>query len=68
MTKSSILIKDTPTGFLRVREEPAITASEEARVKPGDQFDLLEENSGWFKIEYEKGKQGWVYSQYAEKQ
>ena len=67
-TKSTILIKDTPTGFLRVREEPAITASEEAQVKPGDQFDLLEENSGWFKIEYEKGKQGWVYSQYAEKQ
>lgn len=67
-TKSTILIKDTPTGFLRVREEPSITASEEARVKPGDQFDLLEESLGWFKIEYEKGKQGWVYSQYAEKQ
>lgn len=67
-TKSTILIKDTPTGFLRVREEPSITASEEAQVKPGDQFDLLEETSGWFKIEYEKGKQGWVYSQYAEKQ
>src|SRR3989338_11611043 len=67
-TKSTILIKDTPTGFLRVREEPSITASEEAQVKPGDTFDLLEESIGWYKIEYEKGKQGWVYSQYAEKQ
>ncbi|OGK14780.1 hypothetical protein A3C98_01105 [Candidatus Roizmanbacteria bacterium RIFCSPHIGHO2_02_FULL_37_15] len=65
--KTTILIKDTPTGFLRVREDAAITASEEAQVKPGDTFDLLEEKNSWYKIEYEKGKEGWVYSQYAEK-
>src|SRR3989338_3183801 len=66
--KTTIVIKDTPTGFLRVREEPAVTASEEAQVKPGEKFDLLDEDNGWYKIEYEKGKEGWVYSQYAEKQ
>ncbi|MBI2641451.1 SH3 domain-containing protein, partial [Candidatus Roizmanbacteria bacterium] len=66
--KTTILIKDTPTGFLRVREEPSIETTEEAQVKPGDEFDLLDEETGWYKIEYEKGKQGWVYSQYAEKQ
>lgn len=66
-TKTKIVISDTPTGFLRVREEPSISASESAQVKPGDSFDLLEEQSGWYKIEYEKGKEGWVYSQYAEK-
>ena len=65
--KSYISILDTPTGFLRVREEPAITASEAAQVKPGEKFDLLDEDNGWYKIEYEKGKEGWVYSQYAEK-
>ncbi|OGK09188.1 hypothetical protein A2767_06575 [Candidatus Roizmanbacteria bacterium RIFCSPHIGHO2_01_FULL_35_10] len=65
--KSTITISDTPTGFLRVREEPSISASEEAQVKPGESFDLIEEQSGWYKIEYEKGKEGWVYSQYAEK-
>src|SRR3990167_8893994 len=65
--KTTILIKDTPTGFLRVREDASITASEEAQVKPGDKFDLLEEKNSWYKIEYEKGKEGWVYSQYAEK-
>ena len=65
--KTTIVIKDTPTGFLRVREEPAVTASEEAQVKPGDTFDLLDEKSGWYKIEYEIGKDGWVYSQYADK-
>lgn len=65
--KISIVVKDTPTGFLRVREEPSVTASEEARVKPGDTFSLIEEQSGWYKVEYEKGKEGWVYSQYADK-
>lgn len=65
--KTSIVVKDTPTGFLRVREEPSLSASEEAQVKPGDTFSLIEEQSGWYKIEYEKGKEGWVYSQYAEK-
>ena len=67
LKKTYISILDTPTGFLRVREEPAITASEEAQVKPGEKFDLLDEDNGWYKIEYQKGKEGWVYSQYAEK-
>ncbi|OGK11830.1 hypothetical protein A2954_05600 [Candidatus Roizmanbacteria bacterium RIFCSPLOWO2_01_FULL_37_12] len=67
-TGTKIIISDTPTGFLRVREEPSISASEAAQVKPGNSFDLLEEQNGWYKIEYEKGKEGWVYSQYAEKQ
>lgn len=65
--KVFILVKDTPTGFLRVREEPSISASESARVKPGDKFGLLEEKEGWYKIQYEDTKEGWVYSQYAEK-
>ena len=65
--KTSIVVKDTPTGFLRVREEPSISASEAAQVKPGDTFDLVDEQDGWYKIEYEKGKEGWVFSQYADK-
>ncbi|MBI4004718.1 PEGA domain-containing protein [Candidatus Roizmanbacteria bacterium] len=66
--KFLITIKDTPTGFLRVREEPSISASESGRVKPGDTFDLLDEKEGWYKIVFEKNKQGWVYSQYADKE
>lgn len=66
-TKTFIVIKDTPTGFLRVREEPSISASESARVKPGDKFLMLEEKEGWYKINYEDEKEGWVFGQYAEK-
>lgn len=65
--KGKVTISDTPTGFLRVREEPTVNASESAQVKPGQSFDMLEEKDGWYKIEYEKGKQGWISGQYATK-
>lgn len=62
-----IEIKETPTGWLRVRLEPSTTASEAAKVYPGEMYSLLDEESGWYKIEYQKGKDGWVSGQYAEK-
>jgi len=65
--KPYVLIKDTPTGFLRVRVEPSTSATEAAQVKPGEKYPYLEEKSGWFKITYESGKVGWVSGAYAEK-
>lgn len=66
--KTYIIISDTPTGFLRVRSEPSIGASESAQVNPKSRFEVIEEKTGWYKIMYEKDKYGWVYSQYAEKE
>jgi hypothetical protein len=66
--KTMIVINETPTGWLRVREEPSITASEAARVKPGEKFELLDEDDGWYKIEYEKEKEGWISGEYATKE
>lgn len=66
--KIFVVIKDTPTGWLRVRDGPSITASETAKVKPNEKFELLEEKDGWYKINYAPQKEGWVYSQYATKQ
>lgn len=60
-----VLIKETPTGWLRVRADASLSASESARVNPGDKFKYLDEKSGWYKIEYEKGKTGWVSANYA---
>ncbi|MFZ5365786.1 MAG: PEGA domain-containing protein [Patescibacteria group bacterium] len=65
--KPYIEIKQTPTGWLRVRLEPSKTATEAAKVYPGEKYSLLDEQSGWYKIEYKKGEQGWVSGQYAEK-
>ncbi len=68
-TKStfSVEIKETPTGFLRVREEPTTSASEEAQVKPGEKYTVLEEKSGWYRIEYKEGSEGWISAEYAER-
>lgn len=68
LKKTQILIKETPTGWLRVREEPNIEATEAAKVNPGEKFDLIEEQEGWYKIEYTTGKTGWIYSEYASKE
>lgn len=64
--KPTIVVKDTPTGFLRVRTEPTVNASEAAQIKPGETYPLIETAPNWYKIEYEKGKQGWIAQQYAE--
>lgn len=65
--KPYVLIKETPTGWLRVRMEPSASATEAAKVDPGEMFPYLnEEKSGWLKIEYEEGKEGWVSGVYVE--
>lgn len=66
-TKTKITIKDTPTGWLRVREEPSLNASESGKVNPGESFDLIDEQDGWYKIKID-GKEGWISSQYSTKQ
>lgn len=65
--KPYVTIKDTPTGWLRVRSEPKTSASEVAKVDPGKNYPYLgEKENGWLKIEYEKGKEGWISATYAD--
>lgn len=65
----SVKIKQTPTGFLRVRFSPSLSATEVARVKPGETFPILEEatSSGWTKISLPDGNSGWVSNLYITK-
>lgn len=65
--KQRVNIKDTPTGFLRVRSGPSTSASEVAQVKPGEKYPLIEEKEGWYKIAYNDNKEGWISARYAEK-
>jgi len=64
--KPYVEIKETPTGWLRVRMEPNTNATEAARVKPGEKYALLDEQTGWYKIRFET-KEGWVSADYATK-
>lgn len=63
--QKTVTILQTPTGFLRVRSEPNVKASESARVNPGDKFSIIEEQPNWYKIPYADGREGWISSQYA---
>ncbi len=66
-TKPFVTIKETPTGFLRVRMEPSTSASEAARVNPGEKYHVEDEKSGWYEIKYDGTNTGWISGQYAEK-
>lgn len=63
-----VLILDTPTGFLRVRETYNLSGAIITTVSPGDTFPLIGEHDEWFEIRLTDGKTGWVSSQYAKKQ
>ena len=65
--KPFVTIKDTPTGFLRVRMEPSTSASEAARVNPGEKYTILDTQNGWYEIRYDGTNTGWVSGQYVEK-
>jgi len=62
-----VVIKDTPTGWLKVRQEGNSTATEITKVNPGEKYTYLEANdSGWYKITLTNGDEGWISSKYAE--
>ena len=65
--KPYVIIKDTPTGFLRVRFEPTTQASETAKVKPGEKYHLLDTQNGWFQISVTETLDGWISGQYGTK-
>ncbi|HUV72518.1 MAG TPA: PEGA domain-containing protein [Clostridia bacterium] len=66
-TKTEVEIKETPTGWLRVRKGPSTTTAEIAKVNPGEKYPLLEEKSGWYRIQLEEDQEGWISGQYATK-
>lgn len=67
-----VTIKDTPTGFLRVRMEPTTAATEAAQVKPGEKYTIMDskedlKGTTWYQINYDGKNNGWISGQYATK-
>lgn len=63
----SIKIKETETGWLRVRESSSSAAKEVTKVNPGATYPMLEESADWYKIDLGNGKSGWISTSYGEK-
>lgn len=66
-SSAQIVILETPTGFLRVRDDASLNAAEIGRVLPDATFSLLDEKDGWYEIKLPNGTTGWVSNQYAKK-
>lgn len=62
-----VVVKNTPTGFLRVRDKPNLTGKELAQVKPGETLVLLEEQGVWGKVRLANGTEGYVSAVYIQK-
>lgn len=62
-------ILSTPTGYLNVRATPSATGEFLFKAKPGEKYRYLDTDpvTGWFKIEYEEGKGGWISNKYGQK-
>lgn len=65
---TKIVIIETPTGFLRVRENDNLNSAQITTVNPGEKFDLVSEKTGWYEIKLADGKIGWISSEYATKE
>lgn len=63
----TVSVKQTPTGFLRVRDKPNLNGKEIDQVKPGESLILLEELGSWDRIRLSDGREGFVSSAYVEK-
>lgn len=64
---AKLKILSTPTGFLRVREDSNVDSSEIGQVKPGEEYEIIEDKVGWFKIRLSESSVGWISADYAQK-
>lgn len=66
-TVPKIKIKETETGWLKVREASSSASKEIKRVNPGETYDMLLQDGDWTKIDLGNNQIGWVSSKYVEK-
>jgi hypothetical protein len=62
-----VKIKETETGWLRVREKDSSVAKEIGRVNPGESYPLLDESTDWYQIDLGNNTSGWISASYADK-
>lgn len=67
LTTNQLIVKATPTGFLRLRKSASTASLEVGRVATGEMLTLVEELEGWYKVKTAEGLEGFVSSLYVEK-
>jgi len=65
-TGQKIKIKETETGWLRVRSLANNAGAEVGRAKPGEVYEMVSESANWYQINFQNEK-AWISAKYAEK-
>ena len=63
--KPYVTINSAELGYVNVRQEPVASATKVAKAPHGDKFPHLKTQTGWYQIEYQTGKNGWISASYA---
>lgn len=63
-TGKTAKVINTPTGWLRLREQPNLNGKELAKLDVGEELQVLEETTGWTKVTTSNDLTGWVSSDY----
>lgn len=67
LTVPRVEVISTPTGWLRIREKPSLSAKEIGRVSVREKLDLLGESGEWYQIKTAEGTVGYIAAAYAKK-
>ena len=67
-TVPTVLILNTQLGYLNVRESSSVSSAKIGQVNPGESYELISEEEGWFEIKLKDGQKGWISSSYAVKE
>ena len=62
----TLKIKNTPTGWLNVRDSASLNGDIIAKVYPNEQYEYTEEKNSWYYIIIPKNKSGWVFKDYVQ--
>jgi type IV pilus assembly protein PilM len=67
-TGSQVLILNTETGWLNIREGPGATFAIIKKINPGATYEFLEQRGEWIKIRLSDSQVGWGAGRYMRKQ
>jgi hypothetical protein len=61
---SQLVITETGTGYLNVRADSSLEANIIGKVYPGEMYEYILKQDGWYQIELSDGEAGWVFGDY----
>ena len=64
---NKLIILDTPTGWLNVRDGASLDGKIIAKVYPNEQYEYTDEKNNWYFITISENKSGWVFEDYVQK-